>query len=476
MRRAVLALAAALVALGAARAEAAPLPSYETPNGPGAIVVPFSLSSPPAVPEQRSYAQLLDLWRSAGSGYGVPWEVLGAINKIESNFGRNMGPSSAGAVGWMQFMPETWMRWGMDANGDGVANPWNPEDAIYAAARYLAAAGAHEDIERAIFAYNHADWYVRDVLELAQVFAGGGGFDPTLGSGSSLGSVGPAGPGAVFRADDVQKRLAEARRAVNREQRDVVRAEERVQRLDTLVLDAQQRAGDPSLTDAEFQRVEGEVTQLVLLQEQAVAAVARERTELDQAVARVDDLRLEASAITFSRPLSVGLGEAQFAGDWVFPVGGGPEVVSVPADHHDYPAADIAAPEGSPLYALADSFVTHTYTSPTSRCGIGFELQLADGSKYLYCHLSYLETHVVPGAALAAGTSVGLVGSTGNSTGPHLHLQRVPATSYPQKEAWFQSFAGVAFRWAGDPPPAAPATSRGVFEPTPGPVIGFSRG
>jgi murein DD-endopeptidase MepM/ murein hydrolase activator NlpD len=475
MRRILLVLtAASLLAAGAGHVQAATLPSHQTPNGPGDIIVPFALSTPPPVPEQRSYAQLLTLWQSAGSAYGVPWEVLGAINKIETNFGRNMGPSSAGAVGWMQFMPSTWARWGLDANGDGVANPWNPEDAVYAAARYLAAAGAHEDIERAIFAYNHAGWYVRDVLELAQVFAAGGGFDPSLGS-SFAPSLGASGPGAVFRADDIEKRLAKARRVVNREQRDVLRVERNVQDLDTQILEAQQRAGDPSLSDLEFQAVEEEVTLLVLEQERAVAAVARERAELDEAAALVETLRQEASAITFSRPVSNGLGQAQFAGDYVFPVGGGPEVVSVSRTHHDYPAADIAAPEGAPLYALADSFVTRTYPTPAGRCGIGFELQLENGQHYLYCHLSYLETHVVPGAALSAGTPVGLVGSTGNSTGPHLHLQFVPVTTYPQAEPWFQAFAGVAFRWAGEAAPtAAPAPARAVFEPASAPVIEFS--
>jgi murein DD-endopeptidase MepM/ murein hydrolase activator NlpD len=56
---------------------------------------------------------------------------------------------------------------------------------------------------------------------------------------------------------------------------------------------------------------------------------------------------------------------------------------------------------------------------------------------------------------------VGLVGSTGHSSGPHLHLQLQPATAYPQQQAWFQSFAGTAFRWDGPPPPlAAPAATR----------------
>jgi transglycosylase-like protein with SLT domain len=111
--------------------------------------------------------QLQVLWQLAGSRYGVPWRVLAAINKIETNDGRNMGPSSAGAIGWMQFMPSTWRAWGVDANGDGRADPANPADAIFAAARYLAAAGAGTDLRRAIYAYNHADWYVDDVLRLA---------------------------------------------------------------------------------------------------------------------------------------------------------------------------------------------------------------------------------------------------------------------------------------------------------------------
>jgi hypothetical protein len=107
------------------------------------------------------------LWQLAGARYGVPWRVLAAINEIESNYGRNMGPSSAGAVGWMQFLPSTWAQWGVDANGDGREDPADPADAIFSAARYLAAAGAGTDLRRAIFAYNHADWYVTDVLRRA---------------------------------------------------------------------------------------------------------------------------------------------------------------------------------------------------------------------------------------------------------------------------------------------------------------------
>src|SRR4029078_994521 len=126
-----------------------------TPNASGSINVPFPLSVPPEQPAVRSYEELLSLWHRAGETYGVPWQVLAAINKIESDFGRNMGPSSAGAGGGVQVMPDPRLRWGTDANGDGLADPWNPDDAVFAAARYLAAAGAHDDLSRAVFAYNH---------------------------------------------------------------------------------------------------------------------------------------------------------------------------------------------------------------------------------------------------------------------------------------------------------------------------------
>src|SRR6185436_10550526 len=73
---------------------------------------------------------------------------------------------------WMQFMPATWKSYGVDANRDGVKDPFNPVDAIFAAARYLKAAGADTDIRKGIFAYNHADWYVDSVLMRAQVIGG----------------------------------------------------------------------------------------------------------------------------------------------------------------------------------------------------------------------------------------------------------------------------------------------------------------
>ncbi|MBV8956221.1 MAG: peptidoglycan DD-metalloendopeptidase family protein [Solirubrobacterales bacterium] len=102
----------------------------------------------------------------------MPWQVLAAINEIETDYGRNLSVSSAGAVGWMQFLPSTWKTWGMDANGDKVADPYNPVDAIFSAARYLHAAGASSNLSNAIFAYNHASWYVQSVLLRAKLVGG----------------------------------------------------------------------------------------------------------------------------------------------------------------------------------------------------------------------------------------------------------------------------------------------------------------
>jgi hypothetical protein len=115
---------------------------------------------------------LLPIYQAAGIEYGVRWEVLAAINEIETDYGRNLNVSTAGAVGWMQFLPSTWKRWGVDANHDGKKDPYNPVDAIFAAARYLKAARADQDVRQAIFAYNHADWYVDSVLMRARLIGG----------------------------------------------------------------------------------------------------------------------------------------------------------------------------------------------------------------------------------------------------------------------------------------------------------------
>jgi murein DD-endopeptidase MepM/ murein hydrolase activator NlpD len=350
-----------------------------------------------------------------------------------------MGPSSAGAVGWMQFMPDTWLRWGTDGNADGIADPWNAEDGVYSAARYLAAAGGRTDVSRSIFAYNHAQWYVDDVLQLAELFGGGGGADVVF----SLDRMAVA-------VEDAQAQVAmlseQLRRAEQRETElagpaaQLARAAES---LDSLLSDrllAQQAA-----FQAEADRAE------------AGAEVERLRAELEQWQTTLESARSGAHAASFA-PAAAGVLQMPTVADgYVFPVGGGPAVVSVGHDHHDYPAADIAAPLGAPVYALADAIVLDAVDD--SRCGIGLTLRTLDGLEWVYCHLSHREASVRSGAVVTAGQWVGLVGSTGHSTGPHLHLGLRPAR-YPQEMPWFQELAGIAFTWqdstlAGDSMPGS---------------------
>jgi membrane-bound lytic murein transglycosylase B len=114
---------------------------------------------------------LLPIYQAAGVQYGVPWQILAAINEVETDYGSDLSVSTAGAIGWMQFMPETWLQYGVDAVDAGYADPYNPVDAIFAAARYLHAAGASKDLHAAILAYNHSEAYVETVLLRARLIA-----------------------------------------------------------------------------------------------------------------------------------------------------------------------------------------------------------------------------------------------------------------------------------------------------------------
>jgi len=114
---------------------------------------------------------LIPIYMEAGRRYDVPWEVLAAINAVETDYGRDLSTSSAGAIGWMQFEPASWREYGMAVDGHSVANPYDPRDAIFAAARLLAAAGAAKSLSGAVFSYNHATWYVNEVLSRAQAIA-----------------------------------------------------------------------------------------------------------------------------------------------------------------------------------------------------------------------------------------------------------------------------------------------------------------
>jgi murein DD-endopeptidase MepM/ murein hydrolase activator NlpD len=445
-----LALAVALAA-GAARAGTytvvGTLPSANMPNLPGSVVFPASLGVPPALPQQLGYPQLQALWRGAGSAYGVPWQVLAAINKVESNFGRNMGPSSAGAIGWMQFMPSTWLRWGLDADGDGVADPWNPTDAIYSAARYLAASGGGTDLSRAVYSYNHAQWYVDEVLSLSRLFGSGG-------------------PQATVALDRLQTQLSTSSGEVVTANRKLVGLRASVRRVAGVEARVRHRAAaTPLLSDrlaAQKQAVLLDVQRRRLLDRVAAA-----HSRLAAAERRLASARESSRAASFQPAARTLLASPSYGGSYVFPVGGGAGVVFAAHTHHDYPAVDIAAPLGSPVYALSSGVVVRAWDSPDPRCGIGLTMRMSDGLVWTYCHLAALDAGIGAGSTVSAGTPVGLVGATGDATGPHLHLQLQPPDAWPQRMPWFQRFAGSAFTWSDAPTPPPAAAPRAVFAVVP---------
>jgi hypothetical protein len=119
-----------------------------------------------------SYLELYQ--QAAATCSGLSWTVLAAIGQIESGHGRNVGPSSAGALGPMQFMPATWRTYGVDGDGDGKADIMDPFDAVPGAAKYLCANGAGRGgsaLSNAIWHYNHSQSYVNGVLSLAHAYA-----------------------------------------------------------------------------------------------------------------------------------------------------------------------------------------------------------------------------------------------------------------------------------------------------------------
>jgi hypothetical protein len=125
-------------------------------------------------------AQYLSLYRQAAQRYGLDWAILAGIGKVECDHGRDPDPScakegavnSAGAGGPAQFLASTWSRYGVDGDGDSRIDRWDPADAIFGMANYLRSSGAPSDYRKAIFAYNHASWYVSEVEHWASLYRG----------------------------------------------------------------------------------------------------------------------------------------------------------------------------------------------------------------------------------------------------------------------------------------------------------------
>ena len=158
------ALAVAVVASGTHAA--GPRPRH---RGAGGRIEP-----PPSALARRTIpGHYLRLYVRAGAEYGLDWTKLAAVGQIESHSGQShlagvsRGTNYAGAEGPAQFLPQTWARFGVAADGSGRLDPYDPANAITAMAAYLKASGAPEDWGRALFTYNHSAAYVSEVLALA---------------------------------------------------------------------------------------------------------------------------------------------------------------------------------------------------------------------------------------------------------------------------------------------------------------------
>lgn len=155
--------------------------------------------------------EYLRLYQQAAARYELDWAILAGIGRVECDHGRDAAPSctqegvvnSAGAGGPMQFLASTWARYGVDADGDGRADRWDPADAIFAAANYLRAEGAPGDYGRAIFAYNHAGWYVAEVEHWAAVYRGA-----ASAQASPISTTSPVQTSLVSRTSPTQASLA----------------------------------------------------------------------------------------------------------------------------------------------------------------------------------------------------------------------------------------------------------------------------
>ena len=127
--------------------------------------------------------EMAALYEEAAERFAVPVGLLKAVGKIETDHCRNplaMTPNSAGAVGCMQFLPSTFTRWA-GASGSSAPSILDPRDSVFAAAAKLSADGIAGDPWQALWAYNHSDAYVADVLAWAVAYGWRGGTRGLLG-------------------------------------------------------------------------------------------------------------------------------------------------------------------------------------------------------------------------------------------------------------------------------------------------------
>ena len=362
-------------------------------------------AAPPS--EQLSYAELRGIWQRAGAAYGIPWQVLAAINKVESNFGRNMGPSSAGAIGWMQFMPDDLAALGHGRERRRHRRPVEPRRRDLLRGALPRRRGRRTDISARVFAYNHADWYVDEVLELARAVRRRRGTEVAV----SLDRL------AAGSSTAPQRAVAAPERGSRRQRRPhVERALAR--RHGRSPHERPRHSSSPTGSRCREGRVPG---RRCAPRREPPRDATRLRTQLQSAEATLGQARRRSrcDGLVRSGRRPASCGGPSYQGGYVFPVGGGPGVVSVSHHHHDYPAADIAAPRAR---RSTRSPTASSLAPGSSRRPLRHRLhdpRRFDGRAGRTATSRTATRPSLAGARVAARASrSGLVGSTGHATGP----------------------------------------------------------
>lgn len=353
-------------------------------------------------PSQEALADIpsnyLEAYQKAGEEYGIDWAILAGIGSVESDHGRVEGgciegpPTAYGtAKGPMQFIDSTWATYGVDGNGDGQKNPCDFEDAIPAAASYLVASGAPEDYYGAIYAYNHADWYVQDVLARADEYRAAAGS-----------SDGPSGDGETASSDSFGRHLAVANARI------------------------------PVATGGR-----SEFFAPLAQPEMLWQAAGLGTEELARKLART------AGGTLAMRPAHAQEGEGPGGAGAVFPL---PEEY-FDSYSNDWGAArpngghegtDLMSPHGTPIYSITDGVVRPVSGSDSAGWNaLGGWAMMIEASEDVgpikagdLLYYAHMQTQPLPeGTQVEAGQKVGEVGDTGygpqGTTGqfpPHLHL------------------------------------------------------
>ena len=425
-------------------------------------------------------------YREAAEEENIDWAILAAVGKVETDHGRTGGgcaSSPAGAQGPMQFMPQTWAQVGIDGDGDGRVDVCNYRAAIPSAAAYLVDAGAPEDYRSALFQYNHAGWYVEDVLAQAEKYRAAeeqAGMSPPEPRSAGVEGEEGAVPGGTGGSNDPPKGwdLVDVDRRVDYEL-DTRFAEEFETAAEgwnelgavtfgpspsaaetDLVITEGHAGGNMAVTNSDGTMtvdpsIAGEATENA-----RVAMFAHEDGHVLGFPHTEEDSVMNGPVITNSEANytgPTGYDEARYREAWGRVSGGrGPveadpaAVFPLPKEYFDdyaddwgaarsggrgHEGTDVFASDGTPIYSITDGTVAQSRWDDLGGWIVMIEAKedagpVRAGDQLYYAH-QVEQSPLEPGDEVAAGDTIGKVGSTGegppgtllpDGRGGHLHL------------------------------------------------------